>query len=71
MPGWFEAALLTSPQAMKNWAALIPSRMKEILRYLSRLRSPEARDRNLENALHVLSGRKRPFEKVRADTNAV
>ncbi len=41
---------------MKNWKALIPSRKKEILRYLSRLNSSEARARNLAKALHVLSG---------------
>jgi len=46
---------------LKNWEALIPSRREEILRYFSRLKSPEARARNLERALHVLSGRKGRF----------
>ena len=45
-----------NPEAMKNWKALIPSRKKEILRYFSRLKSPDARARNLARALHVLSG---------------
>jgi hypothetical protein len=56
MPAWFRQALAGNPQAMKNWKALIPSRKKEILRYLSRLNSSEARARNLAKALHVLSG---------------
>ena len=56
MRAWFRQALAGNPQAMKNWKALIPSRKKEILRYLSRLNSSEARARNLAKALHVLSG---------------
>ena len=56
MPAWFRKALAGNPQAMKNWKALIPSRKKEMLRYLSRLNSSEARARNLAKALHVLSG---------------
>jgi hypothetical protein len=56
MPGWFKRVLAENPQAMKNWIALIPSRKKEILRYFSRLNSPDARARNLAKALHVLSG---------------
>src|SRR6267154_233669 len=58
MPAWFRAALQKNPRALKNWEALIPSRTKEILRYFARLKSPEARARNLERALHVLSGGK-------------
>jgi hypothetical protein len=61
MPSWFKAALQENPKALKNWKALIPSRKKEILRYFSWLKSPEARARNLERALHVLSGRKGRF----------
>jgi hypothetical protein len=56
MPGWFKRALAGNSQAMKSWMALIPSRKKEILRYFSRVNSPEARARNLARALHVLSG---------------
>jgi hypothetical protein len=56
MPAWFRQALAGNPQARKNWRALIPSRKKEILRYFSRLNSPEARTRNLAKTLHVLSG---------------
>jgi Domain of unknown function (DUF1905)/Bacteriocin-protection, YdeI or OmpD-Associated len=56
MPKWFRQALDGNPQAKKNWTALIPSRKKEILRYLSRLVSADARARNQAQALHVLSG---------------
>ncbi len=61
VPSWFKAALIKTPQALKNWEALVPSRKKEILRYFVRLKSQEARARNLERALHVLSGRKGRF----------
>jgi hypothetical protein len=56
MPRWFQEALAAHPPAQDNWKALVPSRKKEILRYLARLKSPEARARNLARALHVLSG---------------
>jgi hypothetical protein len=61
VPPWFKAALRKNPPAAKNWEALIPSRKKEILRYFARLKSKEARERNLERALHVLSGGKERF----------
>jgi uncharacterized protein YdeI (YjbR/CyaY-like superfamily) len=61
VPAWFGAALQKNPRALKNWEALIPSRKKEILRYFARLKSQEARERNLERARHVLSGRKGRF----------
>ncbi len=56
MPGWFKRALAENPRALKNWAALSPSRKKEILRYFARLKSPAARARNLSQALLALSG---------------
>ncbi len=61
VPSWFKAALRKNSKAMKNWEALIPSRRKEILRYFAQLKSTEARERNLERALQVLSGRKGRF----------
>lgn len=57
MPIWFKQALVKNVKAKKSWNALIPSRKKEILRYLSWLKSKEARDRNVARAMHVLSGR--------------
>ncbi len=58
MPAWFRVPLAKNPKAKKAWDALIPSRQKEILRYLSWLKTPEARERNVARALHVLSGKK-------------
>jgi hypothetical protein len=56
MPPWFREALSGDAAARKSWEALIPSRKKEILLQFHRLKSAEARARNLEKAMHVLSG---------------
>ena len=56
VPRWFGAALRDDPQAKTNWSRLPPSRKKEILRYFARLKSDEARQRNLARAMHALSG---------------
>ncbi|HAO98452.1 MAG TPA: hypothetical protein DCQ83_00210 [Fibrobacteres bacterium] len=61
MPVWFERPLMKNKKAKKNWDALIPSRQKEILRYLSHLKSPEAQARNLEKCMAVLSGTRGRF----------
>jgi len=61
MPAWFRGPLARNPKAAKAWNALIPSRKKEILRYFSWLKSPEARERNVARAIHVLSGKKDRF----------
>jgi hypothetical protein len=61
LPRWFNQALRENPRAMENWNALIPSRKKEILRYFARLKSPEARTRNLDRALRVLTGTKERY----------
>ena len=58
MPAWFRVPLGNNAKAMKAWKALIPSRKKEILRYLSNLKSAEARARNIARALRALSGKK-------------
>ena len=57
MPVWFSKPLKKNMRAKLAWDALTPSRKKEILRYLSWLKSTEARDRNVAKALHVLSGK--------------
>jgi Bacteriocin-protection, YdeI or OmpD-Associated/Domain of unknown function (DUF1905) len=54
-------ALCRAPHALRNWQRLIPSRKKEILRYLAALKSPEARARNIARALSVLSGHEGRF----------
>ena len=56
MPPRFHAALARSAKARKSWALLPPSRKKEIVRYLARLKSPEALERNLSRAMSVLAG---------------
>ncbi len=61
MPSWFATALNQNRKARQAWEALIPSRKKEILRYFFRLKSAEAQTRNLQRAIHVLSGSKARF----------
>jgi hypothetical protein len=56
MPAWFRIPLAQDKAARNAWDALIPSRQKEILRYLSALKSPEARARNLARVLNALGG---------------
>lgn len=56
-PLWFKKALDENATAKVNWEALIPSRKKEVLRYFAELKSDEAKERNLEKAIHVLSGK--------------
>ena len=55
-PRWFSSELRKNPAAQKGWENLPPSRKKEIVRYLVRLKSAEARERNVRNAVHVLAG---------------
>jgi hypothetical protein len=56
MPDWFRKPLAANRQAASAWKRLTPSRKKEILRYLSQLRSADARERNVRRALAALSG---------------
>ena len=56
MPAGFAEALQRNPPAQSGWDRLPPSRQKEILRYLAQLKSPEAQQRNVERAIHVLAG---------------
>jgi len=61
IPSWFSAALNKNRTAREAWEKLIPSRQKEILRYFAGLKSAEAQERNLQRAIHVLSGGKARF----------
>ena len=56
MPTWFRRPLRANRKAWATWQELIPSRKKEILRYLAQLKSPAARKRNVSRALRALSG---------------
>lgn len=58
---FFEKALNENPKAKENWEKLIPSRKKEILRYLSWLTSEEAKDRNVAKAISALNGNEERF----------
>lgn len=57
MPRTMRAALDRHPAAGRNWSRLPPSRRKEVLRYLARLKDAEVRERNVARALAALSGR--------------
>ena len=61
MPPWFSGPLSANARAKSAWLELIPSRQKEILRYLSWLKSDEARERNVAKAIRVLSGSKERY----------
>jgi hypothetical protein len=61
MPTWFGDELRRNPAAHRGWDSLSPSRQKEILRYLARLKSSQAQQRNVQRALHVLAGGKARF----------
>jgi hypothetical protein len=61
MPAWFLRPLHANARATRGWLALTPSRQKEILRYLSFLRSKDARERNVTKAIRVLSGAKERY----------
>jgi hypothetical protein len=56
MPPLLMAALRRNRIARSGWEALTPSLRKEILRYLGRLKSQQALQRNVQKALHVLAG---------------
>lgn len=57
MPTWFRSALNRNSVAKKTWSTLSPSRQKEIVRYLGRLKSEEAQQRNLVKAIEMLEGK--------------
>ena len=57
VPDWFRLALNENAIATQNWLALPPSRQKEVLRYFASLKSAEAQARNIQKAMHVLSGK--------------
>jgi hypothetical protein len=61
MPRWFKQALAGNPQAASNWKVLTPSRKKDVLRYFAKLKSSQARIRNLKRVLMVLSGQTARF----------
>jgi hypothetical protein len=61
MPRAFAAALRREPAAAASWKTLIPSRKKEVLRYLAALKSAAARERNIAKAVRMLAGERGRF----------
>jgi len=61
LPAWFASRLKNDPRAQAGWKRLPPSRKKEVVRYLSRLKSEDARQRNAQRALDVLGGARGRF----------
>lgn len=57
MPVRFSQLLKRDPNAAKVFKQLSPSRQKEILRYLSKLKTEAAFSKNLEKAMAFLSGK--------------
>lgn len=56
MPEWFGDALDRHTVAKRNFEKLVPSQQKEMLRSLARLKTGTAQARNVQRAIHVLSG---------------
>ncbi len=56
LPPSFKAALQKNSKARTHWQSLPPSRQKEVVRYLARLKSGEALTRNVKQAITALSG---------------
>jgi hypothetical protein len=56
VPEWLRSELDHDAVAMANWIALSPSRQKEVLRYVSTLRSADAKQRNAVQVMRVLRG---------------
>jgi uncharacterized protein YdeI (YjbR/CyaY-like superfamily) len=61
LPSLFKKHLAENSKAKKAWDNLPPSRKKEILRYFASLKSEEALERNIQKAIHVLSGKEMRF----------
>jgi hypothetical protein len=61
MPPWFGDELQKNSAAQRGWRSLSPSRQKEMLRYLLQLKTPQAQQRNVQKALHVLACAKARF----------
>jgi Bacteriocin-protection, YdeI or OmpD-Associated/Domain of unknown function (DUF1905) len=61
MPEEFARRLAENPAAQDQWHRLPPSRKKEVLRYLVGLKTEDAKNRNVDRAMRVLSGSRERF----------
>lgn len=59
MPAKLKKALGENPGAKKTFDSLRPSRQKEIMRYIAKLKSDEAVEKNVVRAINFLSGKDR------------
>jgi hypothetical protein len=57
LPDWFQIRLEKNLKAQTAWKNLTPGRQKEMLRYFYILKTGEAKHRNAEKAISVLSGK--------------
>ncbi|MEY4546791.1 MAG: hypothetical protein RL685_2986 [Pseudomonadota bacterium] len=73
VPPELKQALAAQPALKAAFAALAPSRRKEICRNLAKLKSAAARERNLQHVLRYLAGERSPsapaFLRSRAGTS--
>jgi Bacteriocin-protection, YdeI or OmpD-Associated/Domain of unknown function (DUF1905) len=70
IPRSFAEKLAGNSRARKTWEALPPSRRKEILLYLNRLKHPESLSRNEARVLGALGGGPTTHPTVRKKTGA-
>jgi hypothetical protein len=56
LPDWLQSAIEGSELVTKNWNNLPPSRQKEVVRYLTNLKSKDARKRNINKLMKMLGG---------------
>lgn len=61
MVAFWQRSLDANPIANSNWVKLPPSRQKEIVRYFSQLKTEEAKIRNVQKAIEVLTGHEGRF----------
>jgi hypothetical protein len=54
VPGLLGEALSRDGRAKAAWEALVPSRRREVLRYLNSLKSPDALARNVEKVIRTM-----------------
>jgi hypothetical protein len=61
LPSQFRQALSANTSAKAAWKKLAPSSQKEILRYFAGLKTSSALQRNIDQAIAVLGGKKARF----------
>ena len=57
VPRLLQDALDRNTDLQTRWDKLSPSRQKEVLRYLDKIKSQEIKTKNIERMIHILSGK--------------